>query len=83
MRLSRRLRRASRLGLAGWGLTALGGGTMAVLSLHADPATAGEATRATMTAAFAVSQTGLALVAVKVLHGLYQRAARIGDRRQR
>ena len=28
-------------------------------------------------------QENHALVAVKVLHGLYQRAARIGDRRQR
>ena len=83
MGLWARLRRASRLGLAGWGLTALGGGTMAVLGLHADPATAGEATRATMTAAFAASQTGLALVAIKVFHGLYKRAPRRGDLQDR
>ncbi len=83
MHLLGRLRGAPFLALAGCGLTVIGGGALALLYLHFDPATAGEGTRALITAAFVTAQSGLALLAIKIFHGLYRSAVRISDRHDR
>ncbi|MDJ0944808.1 MAG: hypothetical protein QNJ30_15175 [Kiloniellales bacterium] len=73
----------SRAWVWGWSLAALGGLAMLLLSLAFDPTTASAAAAWAMTGAFAAAQTGLALVAISVFWRLYQRAARIGTRRDR
>ena len=67
----------------GWGLAAVGGFAMLLLSLAFDPTTASAAAGWAMTGAFAAAQTGLALVAISVFWRHYRRAARLRMRRDR
>ena len=74
--------RLSPISAFGLGIAMTGGCMLAAITIQSDPETADNATRRLATLAFAASQSGLTILAVRQLVMMYRNASRISRHRK-